>query len=399
MKVFVLNCGSSSFKYQLLNMDAEELLAIGLVERIGLDDSVLAYEAAGKDKIKEVSNIADHEQAIKMVLDKLVDAEVGVISKLEEISAIGHRAVHGADKFTKSVLVDDAVIAAMEECIPLAPLHNPANITGMKAMMHVLPGVPNVAVFDTAFHQTMPASSFIYALPYELYEEHKVRRYGFHGTSHFYVSNRAAEILGVEKENFNCITCHMGNGSSFAAIKDGKCYDTTMGMTPLEGLVMGTRSGDVDGGVFKFLENNANMSIDDIDTMLNKKSGLLGISGISSDMRDIESAAAEGNERAQLAIDALMHRIIKYIGAFAALLGRVDAIIFTAGIGENAIELREEVMKRLSVFGIKADSEKNNCRGKEQIISADDSAMTVMVVPTNEEITIGRDTKQIVDAL
>jgi acetate kinase len=397
MKVFVLNCGSSSFKYQLLNMDTEELQAIGLVERIGMEDSVISYEIPGKEKVKEVANIADHEVAIKKVLEKLVDPSIGVIKTLEEISAVGHRVVHGADKYTESVKVDQNVLAALEECVPLAPLHNPANITGIKAMMHVLPNVPNVAVFDTAFHQTMPPESFLYAIPYEIYEEHKVRRYGFHGTSHKFVSHRAAEILGIDYDKFNCITCHMGNGSSFTAIKNGKAYDTTMGMTPLEGLVMGTRSGDLDGGIFKFLNSNLNMSIDDIDNMLNKKSGLLGISGISSDMRDIETEAAKGNERAKMAIDSLVHRAVKYIGAFATLLERVDAIIFTAGIGENAIDFRLRIMERLQMLGIKADAAANNVRGKEQLISASDSAIKVMIVPTNEELTIGRDVKSIIN--
>lgn len=397
MKVFVLNCGSSSFKYQLLNMDTEELLAIGLVERIGMTDSVLSYEPAGKDKIKEIFDIANHEVAIKKVLEKLIDPKVGVIASLNEISAVGHRVVHGADKYMSSVKVDSAVIEAIKECTPLAPLHNPANITGMEAMMHVLPQVPNVAVFDTAFHQTMPAESYIYAIPYELYEKHKVRRYGFHGTSHKFVSRRAAEILGIDNNKFNCITCHMGNGSSFTAVKNGQSYDTTMGMTPLEGLVMGTRCGDLDGGIFKYLASCTGQSIDEIDSMLNKKSGLLGISGISSDMRDIENEAAKGNVRAKLAVDALIHRAVKYIGAYAVMLGRVDAIIFTAGIGENAIHFRQQVMERLGLLGIKADVEANNVRGKERIISTADSAIKVMVVPTNEEITIGRDVKAIID--
>jgi acetate kinase len=396
MNVFVLNCGSSSLKYQLINMQDESVLAIGLVERIGMDDAVLNYEPQGGEKIKETKSIQNHEDAIKLVLNKLTDSNVGVIKNLNEIAAVGHRTVHGADKFTSSVMIDKNVLETMKECIPLAPLHNPANITGIEAMMHVLPDTPNVGVFDTAFHQSMPPESYIYAIPYELYEEHKVRRYGFHGTSHKFVSRKAADILGKDLDSFNCITCHMGNGSSFTAIKNGKSYDTTMGMTPLEGLVMGTRSGDLDPGIFNFLNQNVKMSVQDIDTMLNKKSGLLGISGVSSDMRDIEGAAEKGNKRAQLAIDALVHRSVKYIGAYAALLGRVDAIIFTGGIGENAIDFRGEVVERLKVLGIKLDKEKNNVRGKEQVISADDSAIKVMVVPTNEELMIARDTKEIV---
>lgn len=396
MNVFVLNCGSSSFKYQLINMETKELLAKGLVERIGIKDSVLNYTPKTGEKFEEIKDIKDHEEAIKKVLDKLVDPKIGVLKNLKEIAAVGHRTVHGADKFSGSVLINDDVIKTLEACIPLAPLHNPANITGIKAMMHVLPGTPNVAVFDTAFHQTMPPESYIYAIPYELYEKYGVRRYGFHGTSHRFVSEQAANILGIKKENFNCITCHMGNGSSFAAIKNGKSYDTTMGMTPLEGLVMGTRAGDLDPGVFNFLKNNANMSVEDIDNMLNKKSGLLGISGISSDMRDIEKAAKEGNKRAQLAVDVLTHRAVKYIGAYTTFLGHVDAIIFTGGIGENAIDFRATVTNRLKVLGINLDKEKNNVRGKEQIISTPDSKIKVMVVPTNEELMIAMDTKEVV---
>lgn len=397
MKVFVLNCGSSSFKYQLLNMDTEELLAIGLVERIGLKDSVMSYEPAGKEKIKEIFDIPNHDVAIKKVLEKLVDSEVGVIENINKIAAVGHRVVHGADKYMNSVKVDQDVLETIKECTPLAPLHNPANIIGIEAMMQALPGVPNVAVFDTAFHQTMPAEAFIYAIPYDLYEEKKVRRYGFHGISHKYVTQRASEILGIEKDQFNCITCHMGNGSSFTAVKGGESFDTSMGMTPLEGSIMGTRCGDLDGGIFKYLATSTGRSIDEIDALLNKESGLLGLSGISSDMRDVENAADEGNERAKLAIDALIHRTVKYIGAYAAVLGRVDAIIFTAGIGENAINFRQQVMDRLGLLGVKSDAEANNIRGKEQLISAPDSAIKVMVIPTNEEITIGRDVKAIVE--
>jgi acetate kinase len=396
MFVFVLNCGSSSFKYQLLDMTKKHLVAAGLVERIGMKDSILAYEPTGGDKIKEVSEIANHEAAIKKVLDKLVDSKVGVIKSLADITAVGHRVVHGAEKFSGSVLVTDAVLEALEENIPLAPLHNPPNITGIKAMMHALPGVPNVGVFDTAFHATMPPECYLYALPYEWYEKLHVRRYGFHGTSHRFVSERAAEMLGIAKDQFNCITCHMGNGSSFTAIKGGKSYDTSMGMTPLEGLVMGTRCGDIDAGIPKFLADNNNMSFADIDNALNKQSGLLGISGISSDMRDIEKAAKEGNARAKLAVDVLLHRALKYIGAYAIELGRVDAIIFTGGIGENGIEFRAAVVERLTTLGIKLDAVANKVRGKEAVISTADSPIKVLVVPTNEELVIARDTKEIV---
>lgn len=396
MFVFVLNCGSSSFKYQLLDMSNEHRVAIGLVERIGMKDSVLAYEPAGGEKIKETANIANHEVAIKMVLNKLIDPAVGVIKSLSDIVAIGHRVVHGAEKFSGSVLINDAVIAALKENIPLAPLHNPPNITGIEAMQKAMPGVPNVGVFDTSFHATMPPESYIYALPYEWYENYHVRRYGFHGTSHRFVSERAAQILGIAKEQFNCVTCHMGNGSSFTAVKGGKSYDTSMGMTPLEGIVMGTRCGDVDAGIPNYLAANVNMSFADIDNALNKKSGLLGISGVSSDMRDLQKAAAEGNARAKLAVDVLRHRVLKYIGAYAIQLGRVDAIVFTGGIGENDIAFRASVVERLTTLGIKLDAKANDVRGQEVVISTPDSPIKVMVVPTNEELVIARDTRDIV---
>ena len=396
MFVFVLNCGSSSFKYQLLDMRDERRVAIGLVERIGMADSVLTYEPAGGDKVKVVADIPDHQQAIKRVLDKLTDAQVGVIKSLDEIGAIGHRVVHGGEKFSGSVLIDDAVLKAVKENIPLAPLHNPANITGIEAMQRAMPGVANVGVFDTAFHASMPAESYVYAVPYEWYEKHHVRRYGFHGTSHRFVAERAAQILGIAKDKFNCITCHMGNGSSFTAVKNGKSYDTSMGMTPLEGLVMGTRSGDIDAGIPSFLAANVNMSLADIDSALNKKSGLLGISGVSSDMRDLTKAANEGNARAKLAIDVLRHRALKYIGAYAIELGRVDAIIFTGGIGENDIAFRASIVERLTTLGIKLDGTANNARGEELLISTADSPIKVLVVPTNEELVIARDTKEIV---
>ena len=396
MFVFVLNCGSSSFKYQLLDMSNELRVAVGLVERIGMSDSVLTYEPANGQKIKEETAIADHQLAIKKILAKLTDPVVGVIKSLADIVAIGHRVVHGAEKFSASVLVDEAVLAALRENIPLAPLHNPANITGIEAMMSAMPGIPNVAVFDTAFHSTMPAESYIYAVPYEWYEAHHVRRYGFHGTSHRFVSERAAQMLGIASSDFNCITCHMGNGSSYTAIKGGKSYDTSMGMTPLEGLVMGTRCGDIDAGIPSFLAANFAMSFADIDNALNKKSGLLGISGISSDMRDIAAAAKAGNVRAQLAIDVLRHRALKYIGAYAVELGRVDAIVFTGGIGENSVEFRASLVERLALLGVKLDVAANAVCGKEVVISTADSPIKVLVVPTNEELVIARDTKAIV---
>ena len=396
MKVLVINCGSSSLKYQLFNMADESVLAKGLVERIGIEGSVLKHQPGEAEKVTIETEIPDHSVAIKLVLNALVDAKHGVIKDMNEISAVGHRVVHGAEKFSGSVLITEAVIEALKENIPLAPLHNPPNITGIEAMMQALPGVPNVGVFDTAFHATMPPESYLYAVPYEWYEKHHVRRYGFHGTSHRFVSERAADILGIAKDKFNCITCHMGNGSSFTAIKAGKSYDTSMGMTPLEGIVMGTRSGDIDAGIPKFLADNNNMSFADIDNALNKKSGLLGLSGISSDMRDIESAAKEGHERAKLAVDVLRHRALKYIGAYAIELGRVDAIIFTGGIGENGIDFRASVVERLTALGIRLDAAANNARGKEVVISTADSPIKVMVVPTNEELVIARDTRDIV---
>ncbi|MDR3298449.1 MAG: acetate kinase [Candidatus Accumulibacter sp.] len=395
MFVFVLNCGSSSFKYQLLDMSNERRVAAGLVERIGIKDAVLVYEPANGEKVKETTDIANHEAAIKRVLNKLVDPQIGVIKSLSDIAAIGHRVVHGAEKFSGSVLITEAVIAALKENIPLAPLHNPPNITGIEAMQKALPGVPNVGVFDTSFHATMPPESYIYALPYEWYEKHHVRRYGFHGTSHRFVAERAAQILGIAGDRFNCITCHMGNGSSFTAVKNGKSFDTSMGMTPLEGIVMGTRSGDVDAGIPTYLAANFNMSFADIDNALNKKSGLQGISGVGSDMRDLHQAAAEGNARAKLAIDVLRHRALKYIGAYAMELGRVDAIVFTGGIGENDLVFRASVVERLTLLGVKLDAEANKARGAEVVISTADSPVKVLVVPTNEELVIARDTRDI----
>ena len=396
MFVFVLNCGSSSFKYQLLDMADERRVAAGLVERIGMKDSVLVYEPAGGEKIRETADIADHEAAIKKVLDKLIDPRLGVIKALSDIAAIGHRVVHGGEKFSGSVLITRAVIDALKENIPLAPLHNPPNITGIEAMQKALPGVPNVGVFDTSFHASMPPESYLYALPYEWYEKYHVRRYGFHGTSHRFVAERAAQILGLPRESFNGITCHMGNGSSFTAIRNGKSCDTSMGMTPLEGIVMGTRCGDVDAGISSYLAANAGLSLADINEALNKKSGLQGISGVSSDMRDLHKAAAEGNARARLAIDVLRHSALKYIGAYAIELGRIDAIVFTGGIGENDIAFRASVVERLTLLGIKLDAKANDARGVETLISTADSQVKVLVVPTNEELVIARDTRDIV---
>ncbi|MDR2452258.1 MAG: acetate kinase [Candidatus Accumulibacter sp.] len=395
MFVFVLNCGSSSFKYQLLDMSDERRVATGLVERIGMKDSVLAYEPAHGEKVKETAGIADHEAAIKKVLNKLIDPRTGVIQSLSDIGAIGHRVVHGGEKFSGSVRITDAVIEALKENVPLAPLHNPPNITGIEAMQKALPGVPNVGVFDTSFHAAMPPESYLYALPYEWYEKYHVRRYGFHGTSHRFVSERAARMLGIDEDRFNGITCHMGNGSSFTAVRNGKSFDTSMGMTPLEGIVMGTRCGDIDAGILSYLAVNAHMSLADIDNALNKKSGLQGISGVSSDMRDLHRAAAEGNARARLAVDVLLHRTLKYIGAYAIELGRVDAIVFTGGIGENDIDFRASVVERLTLLDVKLDAAANDVRGKETVISTADSPIKILVVPTNEELVIARDTRDI----
>ena len=395
MKVLVVNCGSSSLKYQLFEMDDESVLAKGLVERIGLEGSVLTHEATGKEKTIINADIKNHTIAISLVLEALIDANHGVIASMEEIQAVGHRGVHAGEKFSDSVLVTPTVIAAIEECSEMAPLHNPPNISGINACSELMPGVPQVAVFDTAFHQTMPKKAYMYALPYEAYEKHSIRRYGFHGTSHKYVSQRVAEIMGKGPDGLKIITCHLGNGSSVAAIQDGQCIDTSMGFTPLEGLVMGTRCGNIDPAIIPFLMKKENMTMEQIDTYINKKSGVLGISGVSSDFRDIEKAAAAGNERAQLALDMFIYEVVKYIGSYAAAMNGVDAIVFTAGVGENAIGMRENITAGVEYLGTKIDKEKNNVRGKEREISVDGSKVKVFVIPTNEELVIARDTKKI----
>ena len=398
MKVLVINAGSSSLKYQLMDPETREVLAKGLCERIGIDGR-LTHKIPARDAKHEFEiPMPTHAEAIQAVLDALLSPEYGVIKSASEIDAVGHRVVHGGEKFAASALITGEVMAAIEECIPLAPLHNPANITGIKACQAVMPGVPMVAVFDTAFHQTMPAKSYIYALPYEYYEKDKVRRYGFHGTSHKYVSGRAAAMLGKPIEQLKIITCHLGNGSSVAAIQNGKCVDTTMGLTPLAGLPMGTRSGDMDAGVMEFIMKKHNLSIDEMMTILNKKSGVLGISGVSSDFRDLENASKEGNTRAQLAIDVFIYDVKKYIGAYAAAMGGVDAVVFTAGIGENSASLRAEMVKDLDFMGIKMDLEKNDFRGEERDVSAPDASVKVLVIPTNEELMIAMDTAEIVNA-
>lgn len=395
MKVLVVNCGSSSLKYQLFDMTDESVLAKGLVERIGIEGSVLKHEPAGKDKVVINADIKNHSIAIKMVTEALTDKKHGVIADMTEISAVGHRVVHGAEKFASSVRITPEVMQALEECIEMAPLHNPPNILGINACEELMPGVPQVGVFDTAFHQTMPKHAFVYGLPYETYEKYRIRRYGFHGTSHRFVSKVAADMMGKDINNINIITCHLGNGSSVAAIKGGKCIDTSMGLTPLEGLVMGTRCGDIDPAILPILMKKEGMDADQIDNYINKKSGVLGISGVSSDFRDIEGAADEGNERAQLALDMFAYRVKKYIGSYAAAMNGVDAIVFTAGLGENSVSMREAICNGLEYLGTKIDVQKNNIRGKAQEISADGANVKLFVIPTNEELVIARDTKEI----
>lgn len=396
VNILVINCGSSSLKYQLIDMTNEAVLAKGLAERIGIEGSRIKHKPAGKEDVVIEKPMENHKVVLEIVLNALIDPNHGSIKSMDEISAVGHRVVHGGEKFAESVLIDDEVMKAINECIDLAPLHNPPNIMGIQACKELMPNTPMVAVFDTAFHQTMPKSSYVYPLPYELYEKYAVRRYGFHGTSHRYVSQRAAEILGKDIKDINIITCHLGNGASLAAIKGGESIDTSMGFTPLEGLAMGTRSGDIDPAIISFVMDKENMDINAINNLLNKKSGVLGISGVSSDFRDIEEAAASGNERAQLALDIFNNRVVKYIGAYTALMGGVDAIVFTAGLGENSADTRKAICEGFNFLGIQIDAEKNNVRGKETVISTDNSKVKVLVVPTNEELMIARDTKALV---
>ena len=396
MNILVINAGSSSLKYQLLNPETQEVLAKGLCERIGIDGK-FTYKPTGKETIKEADvAMPTHSEAIQTVLHALVDEKNGVIASMDEIDAVGHRVVHGGEKFASSVLITDEVMATIEECNPLAPLHNPANIIGIKACQELMPGTPMVAVFDTAFHQTMPPVAYTYALPYNYYTEDKVRRYGFHGTSHKYVSQRAATMLGKPIEELKLISCHLGNGSSITAIDGGKSVDTSMGFTPLAGVPMGTRSGDLDAGILEYLMNKHGYNIDEMLNILNKKSGVLGISGVSSDFRDLEDAAPKGNQRAQLALDAFEYSVKKYIGAYAAAMGGVDAIIFTAGVGENGPANRANIVSGLEYMGVKLDEEKNNTRGKEVDVSTADSKVRVLVIPTNEELMIAMDTAAIV---
>lgn len=393
MKILVLNCGSSSIKYALYDMDSKTVMTSGGAERVGLDGAFVKVKLANGEKKKVMHDIPEHTEGVKFIFSLLTDPEIGVIKDLKEIDAVGHRMVHGGEKFNKSVLLTEEVLKVFEECTDLAPLHNPANLKGVRAVQELMPGLPQVGVFDTAFHQTMPKEAYMYAVPYELYEKYGVRRYGFHGTSHRYVSQRVCEFLGVKPEGKKIITCHIGNGASIAAVKDGKCIDTSMGLTPLEGLMMGTRSGDIDGGAITFIQKKLGLDADGMSNLLNKKSGMLGITGISSDMREIDAACEEGNERALLASDMYFYRIRKYIGAYAAAMDGCDIIVFTAGVGENQTSMREKVCEGLSFMGVKIDAEKNSgIHGEEAVISTPDSKVTVVVIPTDEELMIATDT-------
>ena len=395
MNVLVINCGSSSLKYQLINSDTEDVLAKGLCERIGIDGR-LVYQKAGCDKEITEAAMPTHKEAIQMVLDALVNDKTGAIKSLSEVNAVGHRIVHGGEKFASSVVITDEVLEAVAQCNDLAPLHNPANLIGINACKELMPGVPMVAVFDTAFHQTMPEKAYLYGLPYEYYENYKVRRYGFHGTSHSFVSKETARFLGMDLENSKIIVCHLGNGASISAVKDGKCVDTSMGLTPLEGLVMGTRSGDIDPAIMEYIAKKENLDIAGVMNVLNKKSGLEGISGLSSDFRDLTAGAKEGNKRAIAAIEVFCYRVAKYVGSYAAAMNGVDAIAFTAGIGENVGLVREKVCSYLDYLGITLDAEANAKSGDDCVISAADSKVKVAVIPTNEELAICRETVALV---
>ena len=397
MKILVINCGSSSIKYKLFDMDSKEVLAQGGVEKIGLPGSFLKYTRKNGEKAVINKDIPDHSDGVQWIFEMLTDPQEGCIKSLNEVDAVGHRVLHGGDKFTESCIVDNQVKEQIKACFPLGPLHNPANLKGIMAVESLLPNCPQVAVFDTAFHQSMPKESFLYAIPYEYYEKDAVRRYGFHGTSHRYVSKRTLEILGLKAEGTKMITCHIGNGSSITAVKDGKSFDTSMGMTPLEGLMMGTRSGDIDTGAITYLMETEGYNAKKISDILNKQSGMLGISGVSSDMREVRAAIAEGNERAKLALDMVIYRIKKYIGAYVAALGGVDVVVFTGGIGENVEVVREGVCDNMECFGVKLDKTvNNNVHGEERIISTKDSKTTVIVVPTDEEYMIASDTLDLV---
>ncbi len=395
--VLIINAGSSSLKYQIINMEDESVIAKGIAERIGADHSVLVHTpvATGKDKVKIDVVMKNHGDAMKAVISALTDKEYGVLEDMSSICAVGHRVLHGGERFTASTVVSEEVLEGIREYIPLGPLHNPANIKGIETCMEVMPGIPNVAVFDTAFHQTMPDYASLYAIPYEAYQKYKIRKYGFHGTSHRYISRRVPKMLGIDGSNLKLITCHLGNGSSLAAVKNGECIDTSMGLTPLEGLAMGTRSGDIDPAAIPYLMDKYNMTAEETLTFLNKKCGMLGVSGVSSDFRDLWDAAEQGNAMARLALHMFNYRIKKYIGAYAAALDGVDVIAFAGGIGENDEHVRREVLEGLGYLGVKFDSELNHVRGKETVISTPDSKVTVVIVPTNEELMIAKDTFEI----
>lgn len=397
MNILVINCGSSSLKFQLINSESEEVIAKGLCERIGIEGSCLTYTPQGGEKQKTEAPMADHTAAIKMVLDALTDAKTGVVKDLAEIGAVGHRIVHGGENFSQATIIDDEVIKAIEDCNDLAPLHNPANLIGIQACRALMPNTPMVCVFDTAFHQTMPEKAYLYGIPYEYYEKYKIRRYGFHGTSHSYVSKRAAQVLGAKYEDLKLIVCHLGNGASVSAVKNGECVDTSMGLTPLEGLIMGTRSGDLDPAIIEFLCHKENKSVDEVLNILNKKSGVLGMSkNLSSDFRDLEDAYLAGDENAVRTMDAFCYRVAKYIGAYTAAMNGVDAICFTAGLGENSPFVRDKVCEYLGYLGIELDEEQNHKRGEDLIITTPQSRTKVLAIPTNEELAIARETAALV---
>lgn len=397
MNILVINCGSSSLKYQLIDMNDENVLAKGLVERIGIEGSVIKHDTTGMERVTIEEEMKDHKRALELVLEAIVDEKHGAIKSMDEIGAVGHRVVHGGEKFSESVIIDDDVMKAIEDCIELAPLHNPPNIMGIEACMELMPDTPMTAVFDTAFHQTIPMENYIYPLPYEYYEKYQVRRYGFHGTSHKYVSQRGADILKKDIKDLNIVTCHLGNGASVTAVEGGESIDTSMGFTPLEGLAMGTRSGDIDPAIIPFIMEKENINFEDVNNILNKESGVLGISGISSDFRDLEVAADEGDKRAKLALDIFCNRVTKYIAAYAAQMCHIDALIFTAGIGENSDVIREKICDGLECLNIIIDPELNKVRGKEAIVSKNIGGVTIMVVPTNEEFMIAKDTLNLVN--
>lgn len=397
MKILVINCGSSSLKYQLIDMNGEEVLTKGLVERIGMDGSRIKHDTTGKERVLIEEPMKDHKRALELVLGAVAHKDYGAVSSMDEIGAVGHRVVHGGEKFSSSVIIDGEVMKAIEDCIELAPLHNPPNIMGIEACRELMPTTPMVAVFDTAFHQTMPEESYIYAIPYDYYTEHKIRRYGFHGTSHKYVAERAAELLNKDINDLNIVNCHLGNGSSVCGIENGKSKNTSMGFTPLAGLPMGTRSGDIDPAIIPFLMEKENLSLEQVNNVLNKESGVLGISGLSSDFRDLELAAEDGNKRAALALNIFVNDVKKYIGAYMANMNELDALVFTAGIGENSGYIREKVCNSLNVLGIDLDTEVNkDARGEEVVVSTKDSKIKVLVIPTNEELMIAKDTLELV---